>query len=88
MYVYVYLCLCVGVGVGAGAYMWVPLFWRMYIYVCIERLNGFQSVFVTRVKYMTDRDLWRDHKDKLVTKVTPQEWSKEQWGRFHRFETP
>ena len=35
--------------------------------------TGFQSSFVTRVKYMADKDLWRCVKDNLVTKVTPQE---------------
>ena len=38
-----------------------------------ERMNAFQSVFVTRVKYMTDKDLWRCVKGNLVTKVTSQE---------------
>ena len=38
-----------------------------------ERMNPVQSAFVTRVKYMTDKDLWRCVKGNLVTKVTPQE---------------
>ncbi len=38
-----------------------------------ERMKSFQSSFVTRVKYMTDKDLWRCVKGNLVTKVTPQE---------------
>jgi hypothetical protein len=38
-----------------------------------ERMNDMQSVFVTRVKYMSDKDLWRCVKGNLVTKVTPQE---------------
>ena len=38
-----------------------------------ERMNAFQSAFVTRVKYMAVKDLWRCVKGNLVTKVTPQE---------------
>ena len=38
-----------------------------------ESMNGFQSAYVTRVKYMADKDLWRCVKGNLVTKVTPQE---------------
>jgi hypothetical protein len=38
-----------------------------------ERMNAMQSAFVTRVKYMADKDLWRCVKGNLVTKVTPQE---------------
>ena len=38
-----------------------------------ERMNAMQHAFVTRVKYMADKDLWRCVKGNLVTKVTPQE---------------
>ena len=32
-----------------------------------------RSFFVTHVKYMTHKNLWRNDEDNLVTKVTPEE---------------